>query len=120
MRGDLGIDTLLDLHGQIIHQGSGYWIKIEAWRVAPARTIPHGIRYSLTLYEPYGTRILGYDNAHAVNRSRRNKYTGQIVEYDHKHPGRMDKAVPYEFRSSYQLLSDFFADVDRILCEVNR
>lgn len=30
---DPGITTLVDLHDQVIDQGNGYWIKIEAWRV---------------------------------------------------------------------------------------
>ena len=63
------IDTLLDLNGSILDQGNGYWIKLEAWRVEVSAQIPHGIRYSLTLHEPYGNRILGYDNAHAVKPS---------------------------------------------------
>ncbi len=33
MRKDPGIETLIDLHDQIIDQGGGYWVKIEAWRV---------------------------------------------------------------------------------------
>ena len=33
MHDDAGIATLLDLDGQIIDQGNGFWIKIEAWRV---------------------------------------------------------------------------------------
>ena len=65
MRDDSGIETLIDLHDQIIDQDGGYWVKIEAWRVVPTEEIPHGIRYALTLHEPYGKRILGYDNAHA-------------------------------------------------------
>ncbi len=48
---DPGIETLLDLHGQIIDQGKGYWVKIEAWRVEATHETPHGIRYSLTLHE---------------------------------------------------------------------
>jgi hypothetical protein len=32
--------------------------------------------------------------------------------------GRNNKGVPYEFEDAHQLLSDFFADVDRILQEV--
>ncbi len=67
MRRDNGIDTLLDLHDQVIDQGSGYWIKIEAWQVFISEEIPHGVRYSLTLHEPYGKRILGYDNAHGIS-----------------------------------------------------
>ena len=66
MKRDTAIDTLLDLNGSILDQGNGYWIKLEAWRVEVSDQIPHGIRYALTLHEPYGNRILGYDNAHAV------------------------------------------------------
>lgn len=54
MREDYGIIALIDLHHQIIDQGGGYWIKIEAWRVSVTKDVPHGIRYSLTLHEPYG------------------------------------------------------------------
>lgn len=47
------LDTLLELHGSILDQDGGYWIKIEAYRVTGSAEIPHGIRYSLTLHEPY-------------------------------------------------------------------
>lgn len=59
MREDPGIQTLLELNDQIIDQGDGYWIKIEVLQVKQTADIPHGIRYSLTLHEPYGKRILG-------------------------------------------------------------
>ena len=68
MREDPGIETLIDLHGQIIDQGEGYWVKIEAWKVDSTAAIPHGIRYALTLHEPCGKRILGYDNSHSVKQ----------------------------------------------------
>ena len=45
MREDHVIETLLDLHDQIIDQGDGYWVKIEAWVVVVSADIPHGIRY---------------------------------------------------------------------------
>ncbi len=117
MREDPGIETLLDLHDQIIDQGNGYWVKIEAWRVAATAEVPHGIRYSLTLHEPYGKRILGYDNAHAVDRPRKFKYAGQRLTYDHRHRHARDKGVPYEFQDAQQLLVDFFNEVDRVLKE---
>ena len=117
---DTGIDTLLDLHDQIIDQGQGYWLKIEAWRVEPTAEIPHGIRYSLTLHEPYGKRILGYDNAHAVKPPKKFKYVGRKLTYDHMHRHSADKGVPYEFQDAHQLLTDFFADVDRVLLEVQK
>jgi hypothetical protein len=120
MREDAGIVTLLDLHGQIIDQGHGYWLKIEAWRVEPSREIPHGVRYALTLHEPSGKRILGYDNAHAVKPPRTFKYAGRIRSFDHKHRHRSDKGVPYEFQDAHQLLTDFFSDADRVLLEVQQ
>lgn len=115
MREDWGLKTLLDLHGQIIDQEGGYWVKIEVWAVPVSRDIPHGVRYSLTLHEPYGRRILGYDNAHAVKPPKRFKYSGIRLPYDHKHRHPSDKGVPYEFKDAQQLLSDFFEEVDLIM-----
>jgi len=120
MREDRGITTLLDLHDQIIDQGGGYWVKIEAWVVPASKDIPHGIRYALTLHEPYGKRILGYDNAHAVKPPKKFKYAGTRLPYDHKHRHASDKGVPYEFKDAQQLLSDFFSEVDRVLMEARR
>ena len=117
---DVAIDTLLDLHGSILDQGNGYWIKLEAWRVEMSDRIPHGIRYSLTLHEPYGKRILGYDNAHAVKSPGKSRYSGRIMAFDHRHRHASDKGVPYEFKDVQQLLEDFFADVDRVLLEVSK
>jgi hypothetical protein len=59
MTKDGALLTLLDLHGSVIDQEGGFWLKIEAWEVAVTPAYPHGIRYSLTLHEPYGKRILG-------------------------------------------------------------
>lgn len=115
MREDPGIATLLELHDQVIDQGQGYWVRIEAWRVAESRFVPHGIRYALTLHEPYGKRILGYDNAHAVRLPKKFKFSGTRLPYDHRHHHVSDKGVPYEFRDAHQLLSDFFQEVDRVL-----
>jgi|LauGreDrversion4_2_1035121.scaffolds.fasta_scaffold151544_3 Family of unknown function (DUF6516) len=120
MREDLGITTLIDLHDQIIDQGDGYWIKIEAWIVPVSKDIPHGVRYTLTLHEPYGKRILGYDNAHAVKPPKKFKYAGTRLPYDHKHRHVSDKGVPYEFKDAHQLLSDFFVEVDRVLKEARK
>jgi len=119
-REDPGIATLVELHEQIIDQGNGYWVRIEAWRVAATQDIPHGIRYSLTLHEPYGQRIIGYDNAHAVKPPRKFRYAGTRLPYDHTHRHVGDQGVPYEFRDAHQLLTDFFADVDRVLEEIGR
>ena len=66
LKEDKTLETLLDLNGEIFPMENGYWTKFEASRVTPIRQIPHGIRYSLTLHDRNNTRILGFDNAHAV------------------------------------------------------
>ena len=111
----LGKNVLLDLHGQILDQEDGYWIKIEAWEVMMSKTIPHGIRYSLTLHNPKGVRILGYDNAHSVKTAG---YTNRKLPYYHRHRCASDLGIRYPFKDAYQLLKDFFEDVDRALALV--
>ena len=111
---DPAIATLIDLHEQILDQGGGYWIKFEAWRVDVTERVPHGIRYSLTLHEPYGKRILGYDNAHAVKLPKKFKFAGRRLAYDHKHRHVSDKGVPSEFQDAQQLLVDFFVQTQAI------
>jgi hypothetical protein len=108
-----GVSTLLELHQQVIDQEDGYWVKIDAWQVAPSEAIPHGIRYSLTLHNPAGERILGYDNAHAFKQIR--SYGDRKFPYDHKHRHSKDLGTSYVFKDAYQLLSDFFNDVDKAL-----
>ena len=108
------------MHGQTIGQDGGYWVKFEAWRVMASDGIPHGIRYSLTLHEPYGKRILGYDNADAVKPPKKFKFAGQRLAYDHRHRHVSDKGVPYVFQDAQQLLVDFFAEVDRVLREIRQ
>lgn len=113
---DSGLDTLLDMDGYILDQGAGYWVKIEVrFQDRPTVERPHGISYSLTLHDPRGRRLLGFDNAHAVKPSKRKKYAGRRVEYDHKHRHPRDQGVPYEFVDPYQLLEDFFRAVDKAL-----
>lgn len=117
MQNTSGLETLLDLDGSVIGQEGGYWIKIEARQVIVSEGIPHGIKYSLTLHDQYGKRLLGYDNAHAPKLPKKYKHAGRVVTYDHKHRHLHDKGFPYEFQDPAQLLTDFFADVDRKLAE---
>jgi len=77
-------------------------------------------RYSLTLHNQHNKRILGYDNAHLVRSPNKYKYAGRILTYDHKHLSAIDKGIPYEFINAYQLLEDFFADVDSVLNEAQK
>ncbi|WP_303903418.1 toxin-antitoxin system TumE family protein [Thiohalomonas denitrificans] len=109
-----GLETLLDLDGQIFGQEGGYWIKVEAQRVAATPNRPHGVSYSLTLHAIDGGRVLEFDNAHAV-RVRGNRFSGRSLEYDHRHRTEEDEGIPYEFETPEQLLADFFQAVDRYL-----
>jgi hypothetical protein len=115
VQSDQSINTLLALDGSVFEQESGFWIKIEAKTVDPTEFIPHGIRYSLTLHDRYGRRILGYDNAHAVKPPGKFKFAGRRLPYDHKHRSARDKGVPYTFGSAQVLLEDFFSEVDKVI-----
>jgi uncharacterized protein DUF6516 len=115
MASDPGLTTLLGLDGEILDQGDGYWVEIRAWTIAATNDFPHGLRYSLTLHDPAGTRIMGFDNAHAPRKPKKYRYVGQKLPYDHRHRHAADKGVPYEFRDAHQLMKDFFEEVDRVL-----
>jgi len=93
MATDTGLATLLDLDGSIIAQEHGCWVKIEAWAVPASREMPHGIRYSLTLHDRHGKRMLGYDNAHALKPPRKG-FSGTRLEYDHRPGMPVTRACP--------------------------
>ena len=119
-RPDVGLETLLELDGSVLEQEGGFWIKIEARQVPASEHAFHGIRYSLTLHDRFGTRVLGYDNAHAVKPPKKFKFAGQRLPYDHRHRTARDKGVPYAFESAQRLLEDFFAEVDRVIKEAQQ
>ncbi len=113
-RVDHTLEFLLDFDGREHVFERGYYVKIEIRRVAPSSQIPHGIRYSFTMHDPQGKRILGYDNAHAIESGK---------PWDHRHGVRRVYRKPYgrtrpqliEFRDAETLLELFHADVERIL-----
>lgn len=116
MSKDKGLDYLLDLDGEILAQEKGCWIKIEARKLQKVtQECPHGVRYSLTLHDRYGKRLLGFDNAHPVKTRKRGRFTGRRIAYDHKHTNPGDKGTAYVFESAEQLIADFFVEVDAIL-----
>jgi Family of unknown function (DUF6516) len=116
MSKDKGLDYLLDLDGEILAQDRGYWVKIEARQLERAtRECPHRIKYCLTLHDRYGKRIIGFDNAHSIKTRKRGRFKGRSVTYDHRHMNPVDKGTPYVFESAEQLVTDFFAEVDKIL-----
>ena len=96
-----GLEYLLGLDGNIeVQNDAGYWVKMEVANVPVTAERPHGIRYSLTLHAPDNTRLIGFDNAHGV----------KPVGSRFKHVGK---------RFAYQLVSDFYAEVDRVLKEIS-
>ena len=69
---DPSLDTLLDLHGQVlVIDEAGFWVKFVVTRVPASLEKPHGLDYSLTLHGPDGERLVGFDNAHQVEGKRR-------------------------------------------------
>lgn len=112
-----GWDYILDLHRQKIGYDNGYWVTIRVTRVEPDEGRPHGLQYAFTLHDENDDRILGYDNSHAVDMAtgpaRRSKRPSAFDHIDR----RGKASVPYEFTTPFQLVADFFAEVERILKE---
>jgi hypothetical protein len=63
---DPSLDTLLHLDGETFAVDSGgvCWVKFQAKQCAITAERPHGLRYSLTLHDETGARLVGFDNAH--------------------------------------------------------
>ncbi|CDG53571.1 hypothetical protein KV699_19895 [Vreelandella titanicae] len=111
---DQGLDTLLALDGTQYGIQGDFWVKFEVRRVEATPNIPHGIKYSLTLHHKSGTRLLGFDNAHAPKIKRR-KFAGRREEWDHRHYRSV--VSDYFFDSAAHLIEDFWKHVDEILRE---
>jgi len=111
-RGDPGLDRLLDLAGFKAEVGGGYWVKIDARRVAPDSRRPHGVSYTLTLHEPSGRRVFGIDNAHTV-RTTRGPAGRTSRTLDHLHSG--ETVRPYNYGNAEKLMDDFWSEVEAIL-----
>ncbi len=112
---DPGLDTLLDLHGQMLFVDEiGHWVKFVVLRTEVSPERPHGLSYSLTLHAPDGTRLVGFDNAHPV-RGRRGPGRRARAESDHRH--RLRTIQPYEYTDAATLLEDFWNEVDAVLRE---
>ncbi len=116
-RPDSSLSVLLDLDGTKIGVGTQYWVKISAWVIEPDEARPHGIRYELTLHDAGNRRILGFDNAHSVQRPG-GRFVEQPRAYDHQHRGPKDAGVPYSYVSAGKLVADFWQAVFKALDEL--
>jgi hypothetical protein len=110
------LEFLLAFDGRIHHLERGYWLKFEVKRTAATPERPHGLRYSFTLHDPNGNRLIGFDNAHGVP-PQGSRFRKPEVEYDHWHRTGNDEGRPYQFTTADKLLADFEAEVVRVLAE---
>jgi len=105
------LENLLNLHGEIFPLDNGYWVKFEAYKVKPNISIPHGIRYSLTLHNKRNNRVIGYDNAHSFKSTK--KYGAKKESYDHIH--KQINIISYKFESASQLIEDFWQSAEQYM-----
>ncbi|MFC4297940.1 DUF6516 family protein [Castellaniella hirudinis] len=110
------MDTLLLLDGEsfMADEAGRRWVKFEVKPVEVTAHRPHGIKYSLTLHDADGERILGFDNAHPV-REGTGPGARTRIEYDHKHVGKRIRF--YAYMDAATLLSDFWQEVGQLLQE---
>jgi Family of unknown function (DUF6516) len=94
----------------------GYCAKFEIKRARRTRQRPHGLRYSFTLHDPDGARLVGFDNAHAVAVAG-SRFKKRPAAVDHWHRTEKDPGRPYAFKDAGTLVDDFFDEIERVLTE---
>jgi len=112
------LEFLLAFDGRVHWLEQGYWIKFEIKRVATTAERPHGLRYSFTMHDPSGTRLIGFDNSRGICPVG-SRFKKRAAAVDHWHRTKADTGRPYAFTSVDQLLADFFAEVRRVCTEQN-
>jgi hypothetical protein len=115
-RADATLEFLLDFDGRSHYYAGGYWLKFRIVKVQASAEKPHGLDYSFTLHGPDGRRLVGFDNAHSVSGST-GRFKLRSLARDHWHRTESDSGRPYAFRDAEGLISDFFAEVERVLQE---
>lgn len=110
MRRDPSLDTLLELHGQVmVIDPAGYWVRFVVTAVPATTRKPHGLDYTLTLHAPDGERLAGFDNAHTV-------LGATSGANDHRH--RFKTIRPYVYRDCAALIEDFWRLVESVMREL--
>lgn len=113
-RTDHDLKTLLDLNGTEIELLEGrFFAKFEAHLVDMSPEVPHGVKYSLTLHDRSGKRLMGFDNAHPI-KVKRGRFVDRPVEADHWHYGPGEEVKPYRFQNAGKLLEDFWVAVEKV------
>jgi len=107
------LQTLLDLNGMEIELMDGqFFAKFEAHTVDASPEVPHGIKYSLTLHDRAGQRVLGFDNAHPI-KIKKGRFIERPTEADHWHYGPGELVRKYRFQGPGRLLEDFWVEVEK-------
>lgn len=108
------LQALLDLDGAEIELMDGqFFAKFEVHTVELSPEVPHGIKYSLTLHDRTGRRVLGFDNAHPI-KVKKGRFVERPTEADHWHYGPDEVARKYRFQGAGKLLEDFWAEVEKL------
>jgi hypothetical protein len=110
------LEFLLAFDGRTHWLDQGYRLKFEIRRTGESAERPHGLRYSFTLHDPDGQRLIGFDNAHSV-AAVGSRFNERAAAADHWHRTHIDEGRPYEFIDADTLLRDFFREVRRVLAE---
>jgi hypothetical protein len=113
------LEFLLAFDGHVHWLEEGYRLKFDIKQVEPTAERPHGLRYSFTLHDPDGNRLMGFDNAHTVPAAG-SRFNKRQVEADHWHRTDIDEGRPYPFTDADTLLADFFREARRILAALNQ
>jgi hypothetical protein len=61
---------------------NGWSVRLRIAEVEVSVARPRGIKYSFTLHDVDGTRLLGYDNAHGVPRAQKTEEIELEAEKD--------------------------------------
>jgi hypothetical protein len=100
MMSDEALQRLLDYNRRRFWLENGWSIRFRIAASPVTMGRPNGIKYSFTLHDTDGTRLLGFDNAHGVSR---------VTAFDHRHRFRRTQdLVPYDFIGADELICDFF------------
>jgi len=113
---DHTLEYLRGYDGLIHWLDKGYSLRFVIKKIRPTTPRPHGLRYSFTLHDGEGRRILGFDNAHQAPKLG-GKYRTLTQAVDHWHRTAGDRGRPYRFIDAETLVEDFFGEVYRELAK---
>ncbi len=115
MKDDKTLENLLDLDDtkMVIDEKLGLWVKFEAFSTSVSIR-SNGVRYSLSLHDKLGNRIMGFDNAHEIEYGSKRKVSPKRT-FDHWHFDERDKGRPYDYVNAGKLMEDFWMEVEKRL-----